>query len=295
MIDVSANLRAAGLTVAAMALFSISDGVVKLLTAAYPPGQILFCRGVFAIGCLLLVARLRQPGPVRLPWRDRAIWLRSFCEFGVAMCFLRALAALPLAEATAILFVFPVLLTAFAAIFLGEQVGWRRWLAVGCGLLGAIVMLRPGSAAFTPAALWALGAAVLVAGRDLLTRHVSPAARSETVALMTTILVTVASLATAPFGWSALDGPGMAGFAASSVLVSAAFICLVEGTRTGDVSFTAPFRYVIVPLSFLIGFLIWGHVPDAPVLIGTGIVVGSGLFVFHRERRRRAAPLPART
>lgn len=284
------NLRAAGLTTAAVALFSVSDGIVKLLTVVYPPGQILFCRGLIATAFLALVVRLRGTGRFRLPWRDPATWLRSLFELGVALCFFRALAALPLAEATAVLFVFPLVLTALAALFLKEHVGGRRWAAVALGLAGVLVIVRPGTAAFDPAGLWALAAALLVAGRDLATRFVRPAVGTEAVALMTTGFTTLASLATAPFGWVVVDARATLGFAASAVLVGTAFLCLVAGTRRGDISFTAPFRYVTVPLSFLIGFLVWGYLPDRFVLAGTGLVVAAGLLVLYPER-----PAPQKT
>jgi len=286
------NLRAAGLTAAAVSLFAVSDAIIKLLTVRYPTGQILFSRGVVAVLLIALLLCLRLPGAIRLPWRDPATWLRSACELGVALCYFQALRALPLAEATAVLFVFPVLLTALAALVLRERVGPRRWAAVAVGLLGVLIIVRPGTAAFDPAALWALAAATFIAARDLVTRWVRPAVRTEAVALMTTGLTTLASLLTAPFGWVPLEGLGALGFAASAILVSIAFLCLVAGTRTGDVSFTAPFRYVTVPLSFLLGFLIWGQLPDGYVLFGSALVVAAGLTVFWPGRRAMPVTAP---
>lgn len=270
----------------AVALFAVSDGIVKLLTERYPTGQILFCRGVLAVLLLGLLQQLRQPGRLRLPVTDRAAWLRSACELGAALCFFRALRELPLAEATAVLFVFPVLLTALAVPVLGERIGARRWLAIAAGLGGVLVILRPATAAFDPVALWALAAAGFIAGRDLATRFLRSNAGTEAVALMTTLVTTTASLATLPFGWVALEPAGALGFAASAVLVSSAFLCLVAGTRTGDVSFTAPFRYASVPVSFLIGFLIWGTVPDAWVLLGSVVVAAAGLTIIAPSAKR---------
>ncbi len=243
---------------------------------------------------LAAVLRWRTAGPVRLPWGDRAVWLRAACELGVAMCFFRALAALPLAEATAILFVFPVLLTVLAGLVLREWVGWRRWSAVLAGLAGVLLILRPGTAAFDPAAGWSLAAAVAVAARDLVTRYVRPDATTESVALMTTGVTTAAGLATwAAGGWAPVDGAAALGFAATAALVSAAFLCLVAGTRTGDVSFTAPFRYVTVPVSFLLGWVVWGAFPDAFVLGGTAVVVGAGLVTLGGRPRAGAGDGPA--
>jgi drug/metabolite transporter (DMT)-like permease len=289
MSDHQANLRAAVLTAAAVSLFAVSDAIVKLLTQDYPPGQILFCRGVVAVLLLLAAARLRRrPEHARIPWSDRAAWLRSLFELGTALCYFHALQSLPLAEATAVLFVFPVLLTLAAAFLLKERVGLRRWVAVAAGMAGALVILRPGSAAFDPATLWVLAAATLIAARDLVTRFVRPAVPTEAVALLTLGFSATASLGTLPFGWALPDAWGFLGFSASAALVSVAFSCLVAGTRRGDVSFTAPFRYVIVPLAFLLGFVVWGDVPDAPVFIGTAIVVGAGLAMLHPERPRQA-------
>jgi drug/metabolite transporter (DMT)-like permease len=284
MIDHPPNQRAAALRATAVSLFALSDAVVKLLTAAYPPGQILFGRGVFAVLLLGLVLR-RRGGPTRLPLRDPTTWLRSVFELGVAWCYFHALQALPLAEATAVLFVFPVLLTVLAALLLKEQVGRGRWSAVAAGLAGVLVILRPGTAAFDPASSWTLAAAAFIAGRDLATRFVRPTVATEAVALTTTGFTTLASLATAPFGWATPDAAGLVGFAASAALVSLAFLCLVASTRVGDVSFTVPFCYVTVPLSFTLGFLVWGQLPERFVLLGSLIVVAAGLAVLHRGGR----------
>ena len=284
-----ANLRAAGLTVLAMALFSVSDVVVKLLAAVYPAGQIMAWRGAMTALFLALIVATRRgerSGAVVAALRDPACWARAVCEVGVAYCFFTALAHLPIADATAVLFVFPVLLIALAAIVLRERVGPRRWAAVAAGLAGVLIILRPGTASGTdPAMVWPLAAALFVAGRDLATRFVRPGATTGAVALTTTLLTTAAGLLTlAAGGWVAVDGPGLLGFAGSAVLVAVAFLALVEGTRVGDISFTAPFRYVIIPLAFAIGWAVWGRVPDLPVVVGTAVIVGSGLLILRGDR-----------
>jgi drug/metabolite transporter (DMT)-like permease len=286
--DRGTNLRAAGLTAGAVSLFAVSDAVIKLLTTSYPTGQILFCRGVLAICMLILAVRLRRRVLLRLPLHDPATWMRSLFDFGASWTYFHALRGLPLAEATAVLFSFPLMLTGLAALVLRERVDWRRWLAVAAGMAGVLVILRPGGKALDPGAIWALAAALFIALRDLTTRYVRPAVSTESVALATTGFATLAALATAPFGWAVPDGLGAAGFATSAALVCVAFVMVVAGTRIGHLSFTAPFRYVSVPLSFFLGYLIWGQVPDALVLVGTAIVVGTGLLVLHpRSSRQR--------
>lgn len=286
----AANLRAAGLVVLAVTLFSVSDVALKLLVAGYPTGQIMACRGGMSLVILGAVTLARSgrlgPGPAL---RDPACWIRGLSEVGVAYCFFTALRHLPLAEATAVLFVFPLMLTVLAALVLRERVGPHRWAAVAAGLAGILLILRPGTGAFDPALLWPLTAAACVAGRDLATRFVRPGSPSDAVALLTTGLTTGAGLLTLPFGWATVDVPGLLGFAASAALTAAAFLALVEGTRTGDISFTAPFRYVIVPISFVAGWLVWGDVPDGTVLAGTAVVVASGLAIVREERGRPEA------
>ena len=289
-----ANLRAAGLTVLSMALFSVSDVVVKLLAADYPAGQIMAWRGGLCAVLLALIVALR-PGErgvaVAAALRDPACWLRGLFEVGVAYCFFTALAHLPIADATAVLFVFPVLLIALAAVVLRERVGPRRWAAVAAGLAGVLIILRPGTATGTnPAMVWPLAAAACIAGRDLATRFIRPGASSGAVALSTTLLTTAAGLLTLPLGgWTQVDCPGLLGFAASAGLVAAAFLALVEGTRVGDISFTAPFRYVIVPLAFVIGWAVWGRIPDLAMMLGTAVIVGAGLLALRGERGGPAA------
>lgn len=278
-----ANLRAAGLTVLALALFAVSYAIVKLLTTTYPPGEILFCRGVLASLLLALHLARRRAGWPRLPLGDRAAWLRSLSDFLVSWAFFHALARLPLAEATAILFVFPLILTALGVAVLAERVAPSRWAAVALGLAGVLLILRPGAVASSGGAAWALAAAVGLALRDLATRFVGPEASSEGLALMGTAVAAVASLAAGVADWVVPDGAGALGLVATAGLVSVAFVLIVASTRSGDVSFTAPFRYVSVPLSFLLGYLIWHQIPDAAVLLGTSIIMTAGLLTLRRK------------
>lgn len=284
--DHATNLRAAGLTALAVSIFAVSDAVVKLLATVYPPGQILFCRGVLACLCLLALMRLRRRAWQLPPLRDGAVWLRSLCDFGASLSFFSALQRLPLAEATAVLFVFPLLLTVLAAAVLGERVSPARWAGVSVGLVGVLIILRPGAATFDPAAGWALAAAACIALRDLATRRVDPALGTESIALVTMAFSTLASLVTAPFGWRLPDALGALGFVGSAALTTFGFVAIVAGTRIGDISFTAPFRYAMVPLSFVLGYLIWGQVPDGFVLLGAAVVVLAGLSVLHRRPAR---------
>ena len=148
------NLRAAGFTAGAVSLFAVSDAVIKLLTTTYPTGQILFCRGILAIAMLLLAVHLRRGVLLRLPLRDPAAWLRSLFDFGASWTYFHALRHLPLAEATAVLFSFPLILTILAALVLKERVDRTRWLAVAIGLAGVLIILRPGSNALDAGAIW---------------------------------------------------------------------------------------------------------------------------------------------
>ena len=290
MTSTTVNLRAAAMIAAAMTLFSGSDAVVKLLTTTVPPGQIMACRGVLACALfvVILIARRERLDP--RAWRDPANLGRGVLEIGVAWFYFNGLARLPLAEATAILFVFPLLLTAAAALFLGERVRWRRWAAVVAGLIGVLVIMRPGGASWSSAALWPLAAAGCIAARDLVTRHLPPDLGTTTASLSTTAIVALAGCLTLPAGWASIGMAEVGGFALSALLIGLGSLALVEGTRRGDVSFTAGFRYLSIPLAFVLGVLVWGHVPDLWVILGSLIVMGSGLFVLHREQQLLRAP-----
>ena len=283
MKPLSRNLHAAGLMAGAMALFTANDTVIKQLSTAVPIGEILFVRGLMVTLCLAIVVRLQGQRLTRLARPHRMSWLRGVLEVGVTFCFLSAISVMPLADATALFFSAPIILTALAALILKERVGPRRWAAIVIGFAGVLVIVGPGGD-WTPAALLALAAAFVSALRDVATRFIPPSEGSGTVALVTAVVVTLGGLPTLPLGWVALDTTQLLALAGCAVLIAGGYTCFVMAVRKGEIALIAPVRYVALPMAAIAGFVAFGAVPGPRMLLGTAIIAGSGLFIFFRER-----------
>jgi drug/metabolite transporter (DMT)-like permease len=209
---------------------------------------------------------------------------RSAFEIGVTASFFAALALMPLGDAVAIMFTAPILLTALAVPLLGERVGWRRWTAVLLGFLGVLVVIRPGGSGYGWTALLPLAAAVCIAGRDILVRRLPAGLDTRAVVIATTLALLVYGAIASLFAWRPVTAALLLGAAAGAVTVTLAFLAYVEATRTAEVSYLQPFKYGAIPLSYLWGFLVFGDAPDATAALGVTLIVGSGLFIWWRER-----------
>jgi drug/metabolite transporter (DMT)-like permease len=280
----SANLRATLLILASSFLFSAGDTIVKWLTQSWPVGQIVLLR---SLACLVLLALLRRPGEPLWPrgLLHPVLLGRSAFEIGVTAAFFGALALMPLGDAVAIMFTAPILLTALAAPLLGERVGWRRWTAVLVGFAGVLVVIRPGGGGYGPEALLPLVAAFCIAGRDILVRRLPSGLDNRAVVLATTLALLAYGAVTSLVVWRPVTVGLLLGTTAGAVTVTLAFLAYVEATRTAEVSYLQPFKYGAIPLSYLWGFLVFGDVPDAVGALGVAAIVGSGLFIWWRERR----------
>jgi drug/metabolite transporter (DMT)-like permease len=177
-----------------------------------------------------------------------------------------------------------------APLILGERVGWRRWLAVLVGFAGVLFMLRPGGDALQWAILFPLGAAICGGLRDLITRRISGTETTVAVLAVTTSVVLLSGLATAPFtAWVEIQSAHLGMFIASGILVAIAHTLMIEAFRRGEAALVAPFKYSSLLWGTLIGFLMFGDLPDRWTIVGAVIIVAAGLYVLHRERRALAA------
>lgn len=284
---VSGNARGAGFMMLACLGFSVNDAFMKSLAGEVPLFQAVFLRG--AIGTLLVGVLAWRAGALlyRPGRRDRRlIGLRSLSEIGGTACFLLALFNMPIAGATAILQSLPLAVTLGAALFFGEPVGWRRYLAIAIGFLGVMIIVRPGSEGFNAYALGALAAIVFIVARDLSTRRMSPGTPGAAVVFITSLVLTAASgLAAAVTDWEAVDVRQVAvlGIAAVSLLVG--YVAAFAAMRMGEIGFVQPFRYTLLLWAMLLGIVMFGEWPDAWMLAGSAIVVATGLFTFYRERQ----------
>ena len=178
-------------------------------------------------------------------------------------------------------------LTALATPMLGERVGWRRWSAVAAGFAGVLLMLRPTGGALYWAALLPLGAALAGAFRDVFTRRIAVTETTIGILVVSTAAVTLAGLATVPFGWQPLVARDIGLFALAGLLLGGAHYLMIESFRFAEVALIAPFKYASMIWATAFGFIIWGHLPNAWVLAGSTLVIGSGLYILHRETRGR--------
>lgn len=282
----SPNQRGATLMMSSMAAFVLNDACIKATAGELPLFQVLTIRGTMATVLIWLLARNLGVLRVRLPVKDWAlIGLRSAAEIAAAYTFLTALFGMPLANATAIIQILPLTVTLGAALVFGEQVGWRRMLAILTGFLGMLLIVRPGPDGFSVYAGYALVAVVCVTIRDLATRRMSHNVPSMTVTLAASISVLVFSaIASAGTEWVPMDVRLWALLAGSSFFILGGYLFSVLVMRVGEVSFVAPFRYSGLLWALLMGWLVFGDWPDPLTLVGATIVVASGLFSLYRER-----------
>ena len=292
MAGLSANARGALWMMVAMAAYVTNDAFMKGLAGQVPLFQAILLRGVFATLMIGALAAMRGELRHRVAPADRPLLaLRLVGEVGGTVFFLNALFHMPIANATAILQAIPLAVTLGAALFLGEAVGWRRWLAVTAGFLGVLVIVRPGAEGFNVYAFSALAAVGFMALRDLVTRRFTAAIPSTFIALTTAVAITLASGAGAALTgeWVALSPAVLLRLALAAVFLFTGYLFIVMAVREGEVSAVAPFRYTILLWAMAYGWAFFGERPDAPTLIGAALIVATGLYTFHRERRRAEA------
>ena len=289
----TANMRAVLAIVAAMLIFSISDVMMKIVGARMPIGELLLLRGAMA-SALIVPLALATCGTdqIRAVATPRVLW-RSFAEAVCSVLYFIALIAMPLSDAAAVAQFAPLAVMAGAALFLGEPVGWRRWTAAGVGFIGVMLIIKPATSAFQPAALIMMGSNLFVAMRDLITRGLPPTTPTVLVAAMAMLAVTLAGLLMLPFGtWHAPSPAEWAMLFASSLAVIAGFLLTILAMRTGDIGLVSPFRYSFMVFATLASLTFFGEAPDQWSRGGIALILLAGLYSIHRERRRRAEQPP---
>ena len=278
--------------VLAMLAFALEDMVIKMLSDAIPPWQIILTLGLG--GATLCGVAVLRSGTALLPAAalHRAVIIRNCGEVFGTLGFVTALALTPLSSASAILQATPLVVTLGAMVFLREKVGWRRWGAIFVGLFGVLLILRPGFDGFEPASLFAVQGVIGLAIRDLATRRVPKSITSFQLSFLAfALLIPGGLLLAAITGQAAVMPVGVDWVLITIIIVLGvlAYLAIVAATRVGDVSFVTPFRYSRILFALVIGFAVFGERPDAPMLLGAGLIVASGLFTLWRERKHRPA------
>ena len=222
---------------------------------------------------------------------DAPVWFDSMVALNTR------LGAMPLANTSAILQALPLAVTLGAALFLGEEVGWRRWLAIAAGFAGVLIVIRPGPEGFSMAAIYVIASVIGAAARDLATRRIRSDVPSIFVSAVTAVVITlVGGVLVVPMGgWQPVQPDVLARLAMASALLLVGYQTLVTAMRTGEISFIAPFRYTSLIWAIAIGFLFFGEVPDFWMTVGVLVIVASGLYTFYRENLRRTKAVAQRS
>jgi drug/metabolite transporter (DMT)-like permease len=287
MSGLSSNMRGAVFMMASMLFFTINDTCMKLLSDELPLFQSIALRG-FGSSVVLVLILLATRQRVSVPLaRDRwLILVRTVFEAVGAFTFIGALYHLPISDTTAILQATPLAVTLAGALFLGEKVGWRRLSAILVGFAGVMLIIQPGGDGFSRYAFLPIACVFAVVIRDLATRRLSHEVPSLVVAAATGIGVTIASgLLSLSEDWAPIDlrATGLLGGAVVFVLLG--YLTSIKTMRIGEVAFVAPFRYTGLVIALVVGFVVFGEIPDFWMLVGSALVVATGLFTFWRERR----------
>jgi drug/metabolite transporter (DMT)-like permease len=284
----SENARGIVAMLVAMVSFVLGDMLAKITGRDLPVGQLMFLRGVFAT--LLIVGPAFLAGAFVDARRalTAPMAVRTLCEIGATILFFSALVRMPFANVNAVGQFTPLAITAGAAIFFAEPVGWRRWLATAVGLCGVLIIIRPGTDAFDPAGLLVIGSVLCVAVRDLTTRQIGRKVPALLVTTVSTLSVTVGGLLMIPFEqWHAPTAEHFILMGLAAAFSCFGYYFIIQTMRIGEIAVVAPFRYSSTPFAVLTGYAAFGEVPDALTWLGILVVIGAGLYTLHRERVRR--------
>ena len=285
----SENIRGAIFMSVNMLAFVVNDAFMKFLFIDISIYQAIFLRGVITIPMLALMAVYRNQLTFSVNKSDwKYIWLRVAGEVGAAVFFLSALAQIPLANVTAILQAVPLTVTMAAALFLRETVGWRRWLAIIIGFLGVTIIVRPGVDGFSVYSLYAIAAVFCVTIRDIATRKLSKDVPTSLVALITGVAITLYGAIMLPsVAWIPLTATHWFLLTLAAIAIVFGYVFSVLAMRTGETSFIAPFRYTAMIWAIGLGIILFNDWPDNLTLLGTTIVIATGIYSFHREKVRQ--------
>lgn len=264
------------------------DALGKHLGETYPIAQIVFVRALLGLPFLVLLARLSHAGLGQLRTvRPGVHAVRAVLAACGVFSFYTALRYMPLAEVTAIAFAAPLIVTALSLPLLGEPVGWRRWVGVLAGFAGVLIVVQPGTAAFHWAGLVALLAAACYALMLMTARKYATSESALSLVVWSTLGTAVLTGVVTPFQWQAPAAGDLPWFLAIGVLGGLTMLLLTRAFQLAPAAVVAPFDYTAMLWAVGYGWLVWRDVPAPTTWLGSAVIVGAGLYVMHREARRR--------
>ncbi len=281
----SPMLRSLGLMALGILLLTANDAATKYLVQSHPIGQVV---GLRQAGTLLVLV------PYMMFFSQwsllRVVDLRGQMTRGIlfiigSMLIVWSLAVLPLATAITMLYLSPIFMVILSVPLLGERISRHRWIAVIGGFAGVLIIMRPGAAGFQWVLLLPLLAAMVNALRDVITRRLARTETSISILFWSNIILMVGGFATLPMGWSPVSNHDAFLFVAAGIFNGTAHFCIIDALRTGEASAMAPIRYTALLWAALLGFLVWGEIPELWLLAGAAVIVGSSLYMIRAERR----------
>ncbi len=269
-----------------IAFITANDAASKFLVQTHPVGQVIGLRQAATL--LLLIPYVmffsRWSALRVVSWSGQIVRGALFLIGSIFIVW--SLGELPLATAITMLFASPIFMVILSAPLLGERISRQRWIAVLGGFAGVLIIMRPGGEAFQWVLLLPVFGALVNALRDVLTRKLSRTETSIAILFWSNIILMTGGFATAPFGWAPVSASSACWFLAAGLFNGAAHFCIIEALRTGEASVLAPIRYTALLWAALLGFIVWGEVPDAWLWAGAAVIVGSSLYMIYGERRR---------
>ena len=281
------NLKAALFVVIAMSMITTNDAIIKHITEVFNVGQIMFLRG--ALICVIFACVMRLRGQPVFQRRSLHRWslFRALFELCATLFFLTGLSLLPIAVASTLGFSSPIFLALLAAVVLKEKVGLDRWLIILIGFGGVLLITNPFAAGASWAVIFPIVCAFFVALRDIAIRYVPDDLPSTQVAFTNAWVVMIGGgLYSIYQGWGEADLQWYLWFIALGIALYSGYLCLIIGSRLGELSFIGPFKYISILLALLYGYLIWEETPTLTMLAGAAIIVISGIILLSSERRR---------
>lgn len=281
-------LKGIAAMLAGSALLMVTDATMKFLSQTVPIGEVLALRGALLVAPLALLVLWRNgTAPFRVH-SARAQALRAALFVGSVVTFLFSLTLLPLADAVCLFYAGPLFATVFAVLLLGERVGWRRTLAVAIGFGGVLIMLRPGAKAFEWPLLLPLASAIGLGFLDVVTRHISHRDPPFATFVYGSLAMTAWGAATLPVAFVVPDAAELGLIVVNAVTAGGGLFLTIAAFRHAGAAVVSPFRYSAIVWSVPLGYAVWGDLPDAWTILGAGLVVAGGIYIWYRERLSRS-------
>ena len=280
--DRSARLAGIALMLASVCLFAFGDTLGKYIVATYSVGQLMFLRACAALA-LLAPSIWRQRRQFRLIERRGLQSLRILLSTFEIAAFFLATVYLPLADVVTYYLATPIFVTALSAIFLREQVGWRRWSAILVGFIGVLIALRPSAQSISWPAMIALAGSLSFSG-SLLTTRLLRATPDIVLASAQFAGGLVFGLAIAPFGWVTPTWGSLVFFFGAGAISVCALLCINRSLKLAPASLVVPYQYTMILWAVMFGYLVFGDVPSLTMALGAVIIIAAGLYIFLRER-----------